>query len=64
MSAEYDLKPYRVEWQHNRVTTWVLGAKGGYDSHDEAREAALKHVADFGGFARVVVQHVIERVSR
>lgn len=62
MSADYDLKPYRVEWRHGGNTTWVL-AKGGNDSHDEARSDARAHVDEYGGEARVIVQYVIERVK-
>lgn len=61
MSADYDLKPYRVEWRHG-ATTWVL-AKEGNDSHEEARDDAKAHVDEYGGEARVIVQHVIERVK-
>lgn len=62
MSAAYDLKPYRVEWQYNRTITWTLAGDGGYDSHDEARAAAADWVKEYGGFTRVIAQHVIERV--
>jgi len=53
VSTEYDLKPYRVEWQRFRTSTWVLAGDGGYDSHEDAR--ARPQVG-------VIVQHVIERV--
>jgi hypothetical protein len=62
VSAEYDLKPYRVEWQRFRTSTWVLAGDGGYDSHEDACACAREWVKAYGGFTRVIVQHVIQRV--
>lgn len=54
------LHPYRVEWQANRTTNWVPHRDS--DSHDDARALAREHVKSYGGYCRVIAQHVIERV--
>lgn len=61
MSAHPDLKPYRVEWQFTRTVTWVPVTS--CDSHEEALGAAEKHIGEYGGFCRVIAQHVIHRVG-
>lgn len=57
-NVDFSPKPYRIEWRLGR-TPWALAAES--DSHDDARRLAREHVEKFGGFSRVVVQHVIER---
>lgn len=59
MSADLSPKPYRIEWRAILTTTWLLVKEA--DSHDEALTIAREHVGEFGGYTRVIVQHVIER---
>jgi hypothetical protein len=60
MSADYDLKPYRIEWQFDRTVTWTPVTS--CEEHDAALKVAERHAAQYGGFCRVISQHVIYRV--
>lgn len=51
--------PYRVERRLHVGQPWML--VGEADSHDDARAMMRKTVEDYEGFARCIVQHVIER---
>lgn len=61
MSADYELKPYRVDWPYTLTTSYVLVKD--CDSHEDARDVAAAHVKKFEGECRVISQHVIERVK-
>lgn len=61
MSAHYDLKPYRIEWQFSTNVNWVPVTS--CDSHDEAMTAAEEHVEKYDGYCRVISQHVIHRTK-
>lgn len=59
MSADYDLKPYRVEWQFSMNIHWTPVTS--CDDHDGALATAEAHVEQYGGYCRVIAQHVIHR---
>lgn len=61
MSADHDLKPYRIEWQFTLSTTWTPVTS--CEKHEEAIKIAGKQVDQYGGFCRVIAQHVIHRVK-
>lgn len=61
MSADCDLKPYRIEWQFQLDISWTPVTS--CDSHDEALAAAEAHVGKYGGYCRVISQHVIHRTK-
>jgi hypothetical protein len=67
MTAEYaKVKPYRVEWTPHLTTGWIL--LKACDTRDESAEpdpASAEGVAfearkKWGGFTRIVSQHVVE----
>lgn len=60
-NVDFSPKPYRVERRLHVGQPWALIAES--DSHDQAREEAEKTVREWSGFARIIVQHVIERVD-
>lgn len=61
MSQDHHLQPYRIEWQAHHRVHWTLVTS--CDDHDEALSAAEAQVEKYGGFARVVSQHVIHRAQ-
>lgn len=62
MSAIEGVDPYRLEWRAPAGARWV--GVGSYESHDDARGDAERHVEKFGGDVRMVVQHVTEVFRR
>lgn len=57
MSKDAKPKPYRIDWRGSEVVHWTLDHE--VDSHAEAIEHCDLAVRQNGGFARVIVQHVI-----
>jgi hypothetical protein len=53
------LLPYRVEWRKFPMDEWSRA--GDEDTHDAAVALLDWSVAEWGGEARMVVQHVTER---
>lgn len=53
-----DLKPYRVEWRTDLTSNWTLIES--MHQHENALGKMAASVAEWGGQARVVAQHVIE----
>jgi hypothetical protein len=62
VSADYNLKPYRVDWRYSLQVVYCLVKE--FDSHEDARDTAAAHVKKFEGECRVISQHVIERVKK
>lgn len=64
MNTSPDLQPYRVEARGGLSDQWMR--VGEHGSHDDARRSAAAYVKKWPAVyeARVIVQHVIERVRR
>jgi hypothetical protein len=58
-NVDFNPKPYRVERRLHVGQPWML--VGEADSHEEALRMMRESVEQYEGFARAIVQHVIER---
>jgi hypothetical protein len=57
--VDFSPKPYRVERRLHIGQPWMLVEEA--DSHSDALALARGTVKQYDGYARVIVQHVIER---
>lgn len=54
--------PYRVEWRPNLVVRWSLVGPAG--TRERADALARESLAKWGGYCRLIAQHVIESSDR
>lgn len=56
------LPPYRVVWRAHLTTGWTL--LGDRDTREEADTLAIESMKLYGGYCRLIAQHVVAESER